>query len=87
MTSAKQRIEITNARTQGNLKEDILDDKISLQKSITGKKRGKQKPRVRALDGGAVVETMRSMRCHFQGTGVLQINERKFDTEEMARHL
>ena len=67
MTSAKQRIEITNARTQGNLKEDILDDKISLQKSITGKKRGKQKPRVRALDGGAVVETMRSMHVIFKG--------------------
>ena len=37
-----------------------------MQKSITGKKRGKQKPRVRALDGGAVVETMRSMHVIFK---------------------
>jgi len=32
-----------------------------LQKAITGKKRGQQKPRVRTMDSDAAVETMRSM--------------------------
>jgi len=63
----KQRIEITNAQTQGNLKGDILDEKISLKKAITGGKRGPQKPRVRTLDNDAPVHTMRSMYVSFKG--------------------
>ena len=35
MPLTKQRIEITNAQTQGNLKGDILEEKISLKNAIT----------------------------------------------------
>ena len=33
-------IEVTNARTQSNLKEDILDHKVALQVGISGKAKG-----------------------------------------------
>ena len=67
MPMTKYRIETTNARTKGNLKGDILDEKISLKKAITGEKRGPQKPRVRTLDNDAPVHTMRSMYVIFKG--------------------
>jgi len=63
----KQRIETTDAQTQGNLKGDILEEKISLKKAITGKRRGPQKPRVRTLDNDAPVYTMRSIYVSFKG--------------------
>jgi len=40
MPMAKQRIENTNAHMQGNPKGDILGEKISLKKVITGKRGG-----------------------------------------------
>jgi len=60
MPMTQKRIEITNARTQGNLKGDILDEKIKLKKAITGKRRGPQKPRMIPLDSDAPVHTMQS---------------------------
>ena len=48
-------MEVTNARTQSNLKGDILEEKLVLQNAIVGKKRGPQKPRVHASDGVTVV--------------------------------
>ena len=43
MPGTIQRVELTNARTQGNLKEEILNEKIEILKSIEGSKRGPQK--------------------------------------------
>ena len=43
MPGTVQRVELTNARTQGNLKGDILDEKLAILKSIQGSKRGTQK--------------------------------------------
>jgi hypothetical protein len=57
MPTTEKRVEVTNARTQSNLKGDILMEKIALQSSITGKKRGPQKARVRAYDEVAVVNS------------------------------
>ena len=44
------RIEVENARIQANLKYDILEHKVELQKGIAGKKRGQQKTRNREAD-------------------------------------
>ena len=55
MTSHKQRIEITNARTQGNLKGDILDEKIVLKRKTSGKKRGPYKSKARPVENDSVM--------------------------------
>ena len=54
MSTTSTRVEVTNARTQNNLKGDILDDKVKLQDAITGKKRGQLKPRARNADNIAL---------------------------------
>ena len=43
MPEIVQQVELTNARTQGNLKGEILDEKLAILKSIQGLKRGPQK--------------------------------------------
>ena len=53
MPGIKQRFDVTNAQTGGNLKGEILEE-ISLQEKITGKKRGLQKPRQRIPDSRVV---------------------------------
>jgi hypothetical protein len=40
---------------QGNLKGEILDEKIQLQKATTGKKRDPEKARARRVESGAVI--------------------------------
>jgi len=55
MASNMQRIETTNARTQGNMKREILDEKITLKRATTGKQRGPQKARTRRVESGAVI--------------------------------
>ena len=35
MTSTKTRVQVTNARSQANLKGPILDEKLGLKKGIT----------------------------------------------------
>ena len=50
MSTTLARVEVTNARTQNNLKEEILHDKVKLQDAITGKKRGRLKARARNVD-------------------------------------
>jgi len=52
MSTTSARVEVTNARTQNNLKEEILHDKVKLQDAIaiTGKKRGRLKARSRNID-------------------------------------
>jgi len=57
MPTTEKRVEVTNARTQSNLKGDVLEEKIALRNSITGKKRGPQKTRVRASDEVIVVDS------------------------------
>ena len=46
MSTTTTRIEVTNARTQSNLKEDILDHKVAPQVGISGKARGPQKAKI-----------------------------------------
>ena len=58
MPTTEKRVEVTNARTQSNLKGDILEEKLVLQSSIVGKKRGPQKARVRASDEVMVVTSV-----------------------------
>jgi len=67
MPSIAQQIEITHTQTQANLKYGNLGEKIALQKTIMEKKRGPQKTRVRRLNSGAAVETMRSMCVSVNG--------------------
>ena len=38
MSTTSARVEVTNARTQNNLKEEILHDKVKLQDAIMRKK-------------------------------------------------
>ena len=59
MQGTKQRIGVTNSRTQGHLKGGILEERICLQTKITGKKRVLQKPRQRTIDNGTVL----AMEC------------------------
>ena len=47
MPSTTQRVDLTNARIQGNLNGEILRDKLVIEKKIEGKKRGPQKKKNR----------------------------------------
>ena len=73
MPTTEQRVEVTNARTQSNLKGHILEEKILLQESITGKKRGPQQPRVRSADGVRVMSRSRDYVV-FQGETYFQLS-------------
>ena len=50
MSTTSARVQVTSARSQNNLKEEILHDKVKLQDAITGKKRGRLKARARNVD-------------------------------------
>ena len=45
MPSTESRINITTSRTQGNLKGNVLHEKLEISTSVKGKKRGKYKAR------------------------------------------
>ena len=57
---------MTNARTQSNLKGEILDLKVALQERTTGKKRGPQKPRTRSVED-MTLPSMSSEYVEFKG--------------------
>jgi len=55
MPSMSDRINITTARTQVNLKGNVLDEKLVITKAITGKKRGRQQAKTRLRDIRSVI--------------------------------
>ena len=55
MPSTTDRINITTARTQVNLKGNVLDEKLVITKAITGKKRGRQQAKTRLMDIRSVI--------------------------------
>ena len=57
MPSTTQRVNLTNARVQGNLNGEILKDKLAIEKKIEGKKRGPQKKKAR-IDNVAVTSSV-----------------------------
>jgi len=54
MPTTSTRVEVTNVRTQNNLKGEIFDNKVKLQDGITGKERGQLKPMARITDNIAL---------------------------------
>ena len=66
MPTTATRVEVTNARTQSNLKGEILDLKVALQEGTTGKKRGPQKPRTRSVED-MILTSMSSEYVEFKG--------------------
>ena len=66
------RVEVTNVRTQNNLKEEILHDKVKLQDAITGKKRGRLKARARNVDD-IVLSSVDSEYIMFKGVIYLKL--------------
>ena len=57
MPSTTQRIELTNARVQGNLNGEVLNDKLAIEKKTTGKKRGPQKKRARTSNSIQIISS------------------------------
>jgi len=55
MPSTSDRINITTARIQVNLKGNVLDEKLVITKAITGKKRGRQQAKTRLRDIRSVI--------------------------------
>ena len=73
MASHTQRIEITNARTQGNLKGEILDEKVQLKRATMGNKRGPQKARAQRVESGAVM-TLGCQYVSFKGESYFKLS-------------
>jgi len=59
MPTTTKRIEVTYARTQSNLNEEVLQHKVELKETITGKKRGAHKARTRRVN----LKTIRICTC------------------------
>ena len=72
MSTTSARVEVTNARTQNNLKDEILHDKVKLQDAITGKKRGRLKARARNVDD-IVLSSVDSEYIMFKGVIYLKL--------------
>ena len=66
MPTTATRVEVTNARTQSNLKGEILDLKVALQEGTTGKKREPQKPRTMSVED-MILTSMSSEYVEFKG--------------------
>ena len=50
-------VELTNDRTQGNLKGEILDEKLAILKSIQDSERGPQKGGPVRINNGKIVSS------------------------------
>ena len=66
MPTTVTRVEVTNARTQSNLKGEIFDLKVALQEGTAGKKRGQQKPRATRVED-MMLSSMCSEYVEFKG--------------------
>ena len=58
MPATVQRVELTNARTQGNLRGEILDEKLAILKSIQGSNRGPQKSQPARINNGRITSSV-----------------------------
>ena len=72
MPTTSARVAVTNARTQNNLKGEILHDRMKLQDAITGKKRGSLKARARNVDDIAL-SSVDSEYIMFKGVNYLKL--------------
>ena len=54
MPTTSTRVEVTSARTQSNLKGEVLEHRVVLQDAIIGKKRRQMKTRARDTDNIAI---------------------------------
>ena len=58
MPATVGRIELVNARTQGNLKGEILEPKLIIRSAIVGKQRGPYKSRLESANSGKLVSSV-----------------------------
>jgi len=77
------RMNKINERIQGNLKQDVVKDRVMIEEKYTGAKRGKYRPRKRYDDGTKVVGLVRETRT-FRGETYVVLPDGSWLREEWS---